>query len=92
MSATSTKDERATAGQSAEGMVDKASGAMRDLADQTTEIADRAIEQGRELGAKAQQTPAALREAVDQSLSDQPMATLAVVAALGFVLGALWKS
>jgi hypothetical protein len=80
MSATSTKDERATAGQSSESMVDKASGAIWDLADHTTEIADRAIEQGRELG--AQQAPAALREAVQKPLSDQPMATLAVVATL----------
>lgn len=43
MSATSTTDDRVTAGQSAEDIVDKASGAMRDLADQTTEIADQVI-------------------------------------------------
>lgn len=33
-----------------------------------------------------------LSDAFDKSLRDQPMATLAVAAALGFVLGALWKS
>ena len=33
-----------------------------------------------------------LKGAVDKSVKDQPMATLAVAAALGFVLGALWKS
>ncbi len=92
MPATSTKDEHAAGGQSSEGLVEKASGAIKDLADQTAEIADRAIDQGRELGAKAQQAPTALREAVDTSLNNQPMATLAVAAALGFVLGALWKS
>jgi hypothetical protein len=33
-----------------------------------------------------------LKGAVDKSVSDQPMATLAVAAMLGFVLGAIWKS
>jgi len=37
MPSTSTKDEPSTAGKAAEGMVDKASGAMRDLADQTSQ-------------------------------------------------------
>ncbi|HEX2337859.1 MAG TPA: hypothetical protein VHI72_15425 [Hyphomicrobiaceae bacterium] len=32
------------------------------------------------------------KEAVDRSAKDQPMATLAMAAALGFVLGAIWKS
>ena len=33
-----------------------------------------------------------VKGAVDKSVKDQPMATLAVAAVLGFVLGALWKS
>ena len=33
-----------------------------------------------------------LKGAVAKSVKDQPMATLAVAAAVGFVLGALWKS
>jgi ElaB/YqjD/DUF883 family membrane-anchored ribosome-binding protein len=33
-----------------------------------------------------------VRGAVDKSIKDQPIATLAVVAVAGFVLGALWKS
>ena len=32
------------------------------------------------------------KSAVDKSVKDQPMATLAVAAAVGFVVGALWKS
>jgi ElaB/YqjD/DUF883 family membrane-anchored ribosome-binding protein len=32
-----------------------------------------------------------LRSAVDKSVREQPMATLALVAVAGFVLGALWK-
>jgi ElaB/YqjD/DUF883 family membrane-anchored ribosome-binding protein len=33
-----------------------------------------------------------VKGAVDKSIKDQPMATLAAAAAVGFVLGALWKS
>ena len=33
-----------------------------------------------------------LSGALDKSLKEQPMATLAIAAAAGFVLGALWKT
>jgi len=33
-----------------------------------------------------------LKGALDTSLKDQPMATLAFAAVVGFVLGAIWKS
>jgi ElaB/YqjD/DUF883 family membrane-anchored ribosome-binding protein len=33
-----------------------------------------------------------VQKAVDKSLADQPYTTLLMVGALGFVLGALWKS
>jgi ElaB/YqjD/DUF883 family membrane-anchored ribosome-binding protein len=33
-----------------------------------------------------------LRSAVDSSVKNQPMTTLAIAAAVGFVLGALWKT
>lgn len=36
--------------------------------------------------------PGAMRNAVDTSLKQQPIATLAIAGALGFLLGALWKS
>ncbi len=48
--------------------------------------------QGREAGEQVSAVAGNLKTAVDRSVKDQPMATLAVVAALGFVLGALWKS
>jgi ElaB/YqjD/DUF883 family membrane-anchored ribosome-binding protein len=75
-----------------EGIVDRAAEAARGAAEQASDLADRAIQQGREVGAMAQNVPAAMREAVDTSMKQQPMMTLAVVATLGFVLGALWKS
>jgi len=49
-------------------------------------------EQGREAGERVQQVAGNMKSAIDKSVHDQPMATLAVAAALGFVLGALWKS
>ncbi len=51
-----------------------------------------AADQGREAGERVQEVAGNVRAAVDKSVKDQPMATLAVVGALGFVLGALWKS
>lgn len=74
------------------GLVDKASDTVRSAADQASELAERAMEQGREVKAMAQEAPGAMRDLVDTSLKKQPLATLAVAGALGFLLGALWKS
>jgi ElaB/YqjD/DUF883 family membrane-anchored ribosome-binding protein len=64
--------------------------------EQAYESADATVrsvaEQGREAGERVQEVAGNVKTAVDKSLKDQPMATLAVVGALGFVLGALWKS
>ena len=48
-------------------------------------------EQAREYGEKAQDIAKQFKPFVEKSLKEQPMATLASVALLGFVLGALWK-
>jgi len=69
------------AGQQFDRAVESAEGAMRSVADQ-----------GREAGERVQEVAGNFKSAVDKSVKDQPMATLAVVGALGFVLGALWKS
>jgi ElaB/YqjD/DUF883 family membrane-anchored ribosome-binding protein len=55
-------------------------------------MATRVAEQGREAGERVQEVAGTFKRAVDKSLKDQPMATLAGAAAVGFVLGALWKS
>lgn len=49
-------------------------------------------EQGREAGERVQKVAGNFKTAVDKSVREQPTATLVVAAALGFVLGALWKS
>jgi len=42
-------------------------------------------------GEKAQDAARSFRPFARQSMKDQPMATLAAAALIGFVLGALWK-
>lgn len=65
---------------------------LRDAADQAGHFANRVADQGREVGDKVQEVAGNLKGAVDKSIKDQPMATLAMAAVLGFVLGAVWKS
>lgn len=47
---------------------------------------------GREAGERVQEVAGNFQTAIDKSVREQPLTTLAVAAALGFVLGALWKS
>lgn len=75
-----------------EKIADKATDKIRDVADQAEHFAGRVAEQGREVGDRVQEVAGNLKGAVDKSVKDQPMATLAMAAVLGFVLGAIWKS
>ena len=75
-----------------EKLADKATDQFHRVADQVEDVASRVAEQGREAGEQVQEVAGNIKGAVDKSVKDQPMATLAVVAAVGFVLGALWKS
>jgi ElaB/YqjD/DUF883 family membrane-anchored ribosome-binding protein len=75
-----------------ERMADKATDQFKSMADQAENAAHRVAEQGREVGERVQQVAGNFKGAVDRSVKDQPMATLAMAAVVGFVLGALWKS
>jgi ElaB/YqjD/DUF883 family membrane-anchored ribosome-binding protein len=70
---------------------DQAADQFSKVADTVGSAAHTVAERGREAGAEVQAVAANLKTAVDSSVKDQPMATLAVAAALGFVLGAIWK-
>lgn len=83
----------------ASNVADKAS----DLANKAGHQVDKALDsaeadarsvaaQGREAGERVQEVAGNFKSAVDKSVRDQPLATLAVAAAVGFVIGALWKS
>ena len=58
----------------------------------SAQVVGRVVEQGREAGDKVQEVAGNIKGAVDKSVKDQPMATLAMAAVLGFVLGAIWKA
>jgi len=55
-------------------------------------VANRVAEQGRAAGEGLQEVAGNMKTALDRSINDQPMATLAVAAIVGFVLGAIWKT
>jgi ElaB/YqjD/DUF883 family membrane-anchored ribosome-binding protein len=80
----------------------EAQGQLHDIADKATErlkgaaasalqSAERMAEQAREYGEKAQKVVNEFKPMVEKSLKEQPMVTLASFAAIGFVLGVLWK-
>ena len=73
-------------------MADKAKDQFRNVADQAEGVAHRVAEQGREVGERVQEVAGNFKGAVDRSVKDPPMATLAMAAVVGFVLGALWKT
>jgi ElaB/YqjD/DUF883 family membrane-anchored ribosome-binding protein len=68
-------------------MADKATEQMKAAEESAQEMADKA----REYGEKAQEAVKEFKPLVEKSLRDQPMATLAGVTIVGFILGALWK-
>jgi ElaB/YqjD/DUF883 family membrane-anchored ribosome-binding protein len=87
-----TRDVKEKATGQFEKMADKASESFKDAANQAEDVTNRVLDQGREVGEKVQEIAGNFKGAVDRSVKDQPMATLAMAAVVGFVLGALWKS
>ena len=71
---------------------DKATDAFGSAADRAEKVASNVADQGREVGENFQEVAGNVKGAIDRSVKDQPMATLAMAAAVGFVLGAIWKS
>ena len=91
-SGSTTHDIKEKATDQFERLADKTTDQFKRVADQAESIANRVSEQGREVGDRVQQVAGNFKGAVDKSVKDQPMATLAMAAVAGFVLGALWKS
>jgi ElaB/YqjD/DUF883 family membrane-anchored ribosome-binding protein len=71
---------------------DKATDQFGKVADQAEGVANRVAEQGRHASEGMHQVASNMKGALDKSVEDQPMATLAMVGIVGFVLGAIWKS
>lgn len=83
---------RSDLGATAADLKDKATDQFKKVADRVEGYASDAAEQVQEAGQRVGEVAGNVKGAVDKSLKNQPMATLAVAAAVGFVLGALWKS
>lgn len=79
-------------GATASDLKDKAQDQFKRVSDQVEGLASSAASRAQEAGERVQEVAGTVKGAVDKSLKDQPMATLAVAAVAGFVLGALWKS
>ncbi|WP_295559710.1 hypothetical protein [uncultured Hyphomicrobium sp.] len=66
------------------------------LAEKTSEKIERTVQdlanQGRQASDQVQVVAENFKTAVDKSVKDQPLTTLAIAAGVGFVIGALWKS
>jgi ElaB/YqjD/DUF883 family membrane-anchored ribosome-binding protein len=76
----------------ADDLEDKATDQFKKVADRVEGVATSAADQMREVGERAGEVAGNFKSAVDKSVKEQPMATLAMAAAVGFVLGALRKS
>jgi ElaB/YqjD/DUF883 family membrane-anchored ribosome-binding protein len=73
-------------------IADKATDQFKKVADRVEGVAGAAADQMRDVSDRTAQVAGNFRRAVDQSVKEQPIATLLMAAAVGFVLGALWKS
>jgi len=67
---------------------DKVTETAKDVANQASKLVNRAAE----VGGNMQEVAGNVQSAVSKSVKEQPMATVAIAAVLGFVLGAIWKS
>jgi ElaB/YqjD/DUF883 family membrane-anchored ribosome-binding protein len=81
-----------SAGATVDKMTDAATDKLSSVLNQTEQLAHRLAEQSQLAAAQMQEVGGNLKGAVDKSVKDQPNATLAMAAAIGFVLGAIWKS
>ena len=72
-------------------LADTATDQLKGAADRAQDLAGDVSRRARQYGEKAQDAAKQVRPFVEKSLKEQPMAKLAAAAAIGFVLGALWK-
>jgi ElaB/YqjD/DUF883 family membrane-anchored ribosome-binding protein len=84
--------QNARPGSRTDDLVDKGTEQLKKVADRVEGFASGAADQMRDVTDRTGEVAGNLKGAVDKSVKAQPMATLAMAAAVGFVLGALWKS
>jgi len=64
---------------------------LKDMGEKANQVASDVTEQARYYGQQAQDAARQFKPVLEKSLKEQPMTTLAGVALIGFLLGALWK-
>lgn len=88
--ATSTDQPHSLTEKIAEKVEDKTDAAL-DQVRSVIETADEGLQRARVAAERTQEIAGTVQSALQKSLKEQPNATLAAAAILGFVLGALWK-
>jgi len=86
-----TSQTRDRIGDTAADLKEKANEQLDKMTDRVESAAKTVRDQGREMGEHVQVVADNFASALNKSIKDQPLATLALTAAVGFVLGALWK-
>ncbi|MBN8913150.1 MAG: DUF883 family protein [Rhizobiales bacterium] len=76
----------------ADELADKAANLAERTGDRIERTVQDLADQGRQATEQVQVVAENFKTAVDKSVKDQPLTTLAVAAGIGFVIGALWKS
>jgi ElaB/YqjD/DUF883 family membrane-anchored ribosome-binding protein len=70
---------------------DKATKQFSSTANQAESMARQVADQSRAAGERMQEVGGKFRQALDKSIKDRPIATLAAAAIVAFALGALWN-
>lgn len=86
------RDTLSSVGEAAAQLAGFAGRKVDNVLDSAEEAARKVTAQASDAGENVKVVAGNMRKAVDQSLADQPMTTLLMAAAVGFVLGALWKT
>ncbi|MBS0233588.1 MAG: DUF883 family protein [Proteobacteria bacterium] len=77
---------------SVEDLKSKAKQAYDDASDRAQDMASRAQDMAGQAREQVGEVAGNVKGAIDKSVKDQPFTTLLMAAAVGFVVGALWKS
>jgi ElaB/YqjD/DUF883 family membrane-anchored ribosome-binding protein len=68
------------------------SGSVEDIKGRARQTIDAASEAAGDAKQQVEEMAGNVKGAIDRSVKEQPLTTLLVAAAVGFVVGALWKS
>jgi ElaB/YqjD/DUF883 family membrane-anchored ribosome-binding protein len=68
------------------------SGSIEDIKGRARQTMDAASEVAGDARQQVEEVAGNVKGAIDRSVKEQPLTTLLVAAAVGFVVGALWKS